>query len=538
MSRDHVLILAGSDEPVPGWVAGLDGSSTGTVEPTAAIDELRDALRTATCVLADAGVGDAMERIRRAHQADPTVQAVLVAPRAYQPGLSRTILFTPGIGEVWVRTPGEVDPKLVARAGEVTRIRRGYRQTRSRIAQDLSVFEPSRVQRAVISDAYLAALLEAVPDPVISLDEAGIVLSWNPSAERVLGYPRGEAVGRRLAELFITPSGAPALGDDDLRAPDPQRRETRFRRRSGEIGVSEMIVSAVEAGGQRVFAVVLHDVTAERQAQAEIELQATELEAQTEELQAQAAELELVNEELQARTVELEETASARDRFYAAMSHELRTPINAVLGFLDLLLTGVYGPLAEKQEHGLVRARRAARHLHELVDDVLDLARIEAGRMELHVEETHFPHVIEEVIETIHSVADRAGSELRVEGPARHRLRTDPRRLRQILLNLLSNAVRFGLGRPILVRWDIGEEGGVRIEVVDRGEGIEPQDLERIFDEFTQVGSNSDGGTGLGLPISLRLARLLGGSLEVSSEPGEGSTFRLVLPASMPDPAQ
>jgi PAS domain S-box-containing protein len=534
MGKLSTVVLRRLDEALPAWHAAAAGEPERFVEPNAPLDRLREVLGGASCVLVDGTVPDAADRVRRAHRADPTVQAVIVAPPQLRERLTRSILFTPGLGEVWIRSPDEIHPDLLHIAGDITRTRRRYLRTEHTIARDLATLEPSRDQRAVITDAYLSALLEAVPDPVLSIDDRGIVLSWNPGAERVLGYARAEAVGRPLRELFLTADGASALLEDEASDGVSSRREIEFRRRDGVVGIAELIVSSVDAAGHRVRAVIIHDLTAERQAQAEIETQAVELEAQAEELQAQAVELETVNDELQDRSDALEHALRSRERFYAAMSHELRTPINAMLGFVDLVLTGVYGPIAPKQEEALVRALRAARHLHELVNDVLDLARIEAGRMEILAEPVRFPLVIIEVIETMRAVADQAGSELVLRGPESHTIRTDPRRLRQILLNLLSNAIKFGLGRPVEIRWQVAGDGGVEVEVVDHGAGIEPADIDRIFDEFTQVGTQSGPGTGLGLPISRRLATLLGGSLHASSTPGDGSTFRVRLPPTAP----
>ncbi len=232
---------------------------------------------------------------------------------------------------------------------------------------------------------------------------------------------------------------------------------------------------------------------------------------------------------------ERERALESRDRFYAAMSHELRTPINAILGYNDLLLAGIYGPLNEAQQGGLEKGQRAARHLLELVNDVLDLSKLEAGKMELQPEEVDVPGLVEELFVTVRPMAEDRGSELRTTcSPETPRIVTDPRRVRQILLNLLSNAIKFGEGRPIEVRCGDAPAGGVVVEVADRGAGIATVDIPRIFDEFVQLPSSTPGGTGLGLPISLRLARVLGGSLEVDSEPEVGSTFRLLLPAASP----
>ena len=228
-----------------------------------------------------------------------------------------------------------------------------------------------------------------------------------------------------------------------------------------------------------------------------------------------------------------EAALAARSRFYAAMSHELRTPINAILGYNDLLLASVYGALSPKQAEGLEGAQRAARHLLELVNDVLDLSKIEAGKMDLVMEEVDVAALLEDLLATVRPLAAEHGSALSCDfEPDLPRILTDPRRLRQILLNLLSNAIKYGQGGPVTVRCSATDAGGVRSEVVDRGKGIAAEDLPRIFEDFVQLDQASKGGTGLGLAISKRLADLLGGRLEAESELGVGSTFRLDLPAA------
>ncbi|HYW10715.1 MAG TPA: ATP-binding protein [Longimicrobium sp.] len=230
-----------------------------------------------------------------------------------------------------------------------------------------------------------------------------------------------------------------------------------------------------------------------------------------------------------------EAAVASRSRFYAAMSHELRTPINAILGYNDLILSGVYGDLAGKQEGALERAQRAARHLLDLVNDVLDLSKLEAGKVEVVAEQCSIPDLVRDLFATVRPLAEEKGSDLRMvdDGAARDVV-TDPRRVRQILLNLLSNAIKFGRSRPVEVRVAGGPDRGVSVEVVDQGEGIAPEHLERVFEEFVQLPDSVRGGTGLGLPISRGLSELLGGRLEAESAPGEGSTFRLVLPRTLP----
>ena len=249
-----------------------------------------------------------------------------------------------------------------------------------------------------------------------------------------------------------------------------------------------------------------------------------------------AAKLSQMNDELHRRQVALEQAMGARNRFYASMSHELRTPINAVIGYSTLMLDNIYGPLNAKQKEGLQRTLKAARHLLELVNDVLDLSKIEAGKIELTLQPVMFPSVIEDLFVTVRPLADEYGSSLGLEMDGESfNIVSDPRRVRQILLNLLSNAIKFGEGKPIRVVCKQNADRGVEIEVVDQGVGIAKDDISRIFEEFVQVSESKQPGTGLGLPISRRLAQLLDGALSVHSEPGQGSRFRLTLPASLED---
>ncbi|HEX3157751.1 MAG TPA: CHASE domain-containing protein [Gemmatimonadaceae bacterium] len=238
--------------------------------------------------------------------------------------------------------------------------------------------------------------------------------------------------------------------------------------------------------------------------------------------------------EVQARA-RAQHSEITRSRFYAAMSHELRTPLNAILGYNDLLLVGVYGPLAEGQQRGIERSQLAARHLLDVVNDVLDLSKIEAGKMDLDDEPVAIAPLVQDLFTTLHRMAEEAGATLRLEcdDPAQ-RVHTDARRVRQILLNLLSNAIKFGSGGQVLVRCTHTRSGGVEVTVVDEGPGIAEEDQQQIFEEFVQLPSLARGGTGLGLPISRKLATILGGSLTVESAPGAGATFRLTLPAVRP----
>ncbi len=253
-------------------------------------------------------------------------------------------------------------------------------------------------------------------------------------------------------------------------------------------------------------------------------------------LAERSRELERANEELRWST-------EAKDRFFASMSHELRTPLNAILGYQSLMLEGVVGEVGAPLRPFLEKAHRATRNLLLLVNDVLDLSKLAAGKMELVQNPTRLRAVVEEAIATIEPMA--AVKDLPIEVRPTFPtlvLFTDADRVRQILINLLSNAVKFtDAGRvtvSVVGHADGAEdgdepvpEGWVEFRVADTGPGIPLVDQERIFHEFEQiVGATSRGGTGLGLPISRKLARLLGGDLLVRSAPGHGSVFTLRLP--------
>ncbi len=233
----------------------------------------------------------------------------------------------------------------------------------------------------------------------------------------------------------------------------------------------------------------------------EAEKRELELEHRTSMLEAEArsaAKLSQMNDELHRRQIALEQAMGARNRFYASMSHELRTPINAVIGYSTLMLDNIYGPLNSRQKEGLQRTLKAARHLLELVNDVLDLSKIEAGKIELSLQPVMFPALIEDLFVTVRPLADEYGSTLSLEMEAEpFNIVSDPRRVRQVLLNLLSNAIKFGEGKPIRVTCKQTEDHGVEIAVIDEGVGIAPDDIPRIFEEFVQISESKQPGTGL-----------------------------------------
>ena len=231
-----------------------------------------------------------------------------------------------------------------------------------------------------------------------------------------------------------------------------------------------------------------------------------------------------------ARLVEdLRRATTIKERFFAQMSHELRTPINAILGYSTLITDGIMGPMPASVQQMLNRIRVSGQHLLELVNDVLDISRLEANKVNLSFEAFDLAELAREAMLSVEPQANAKGLDLVIDAPDALRITADPARVRQIILNLASNAVKFtGAGQVTVQVRRVAE--WVEVSVIDTGVGISPADIDRIFEEFAQVGKG-DQGTGLGLTISRRLAKMLGGDLSATSEVGRGSRFTLRLPA-------
>jgi PAS domain S-box-containing protein len=383
------------------------------------------------------------------------------------------------------------------------------------------------------AEARFTEVIASVTDAIITFDDEKHITLFNVGAEQTFGISASDVLHTSLLRLLEPASRAAfarliAQAALPNRAPANRQEIVTACRTGGEQFQFECSLSYLRLTEGGIFTLIGRDIT---------ERVATEraLRHQAEQLAKISEELRATNENLLERQRELEEAIGARSRFYASMSHELRTPINAMLGYTSLLLEGVYGHLNEKQADGIERAQRAAKHLLELVNDILDLSKIEAGKFDLKPERVTFPLLLDELFVTVRPLAQQNGSELTLEhDDPPITVVSDARRVRQIILNLLSNAIKFGKGKPISVRSSATPEGGVQIDVRDRGEGIAPADQARIFDEFVQLSRRrNQEGTGLGLAISQRLATLLRGTLTVDSELGQGSTFTLRLPAAL-----
>jgi signal transduction histidine kinase len=244
--------------------------------------------------------------------------------------------------------------------------------------------------------------------------------------------------------------------------------------------------------------------------------------------------------EIEDKSRQLEAASRHKSEFLANMSHELRTPLNAVIGFSEVLIQRMFGDLTDKQEEYLKDIFSSGQHLLSLINDILDLSKIEAGRMELAISEFDLPGAIENVLILMRERAGRRGVTLgRTVDERLGTIHADERKVKQVLLNLLSNALKFTPeGGRIDVRAGF-RDGVVEIAVTDTGIGIAPEDHETVFEEFRQVGAASHGveGTGLGLALSRKFVALHGGRIWVESAMGHGATFTFTLPpAGSPTP--
>jgi signal transduction histidine kinase len=243
-------------------------------------------------------------------------------------------------------------------------------------------------------------------------------------------------------------------------------------------------------------------------------------------------------EQLQARTHQLEVASRHKTEFLASMSHELRTPLNAIIGFSEVLVEQMFGPLNDKQMEYLRDIHASGQHLLTLINDVLDLSKIEAGRMELAAAETDVPQLVEAAMNLVRERAERQGLTLSLAlEPEVQTWVLDERKIKQVLINLLANAVKFTpAGGCVAVRARRPDTDRLEVSVIDTGSGIAAQDQAHVFEEFRQASGNylrKSEGTGLGLALARRFVELHGGRLGLQSAPGQGSTFTFTLPAGL-----
>ena len=369
------------------------------------------------------------------------------------------------------------------------------------------------------SEERFRLLVHSVRDyAIFMLDPHGIVSSWNEGAQRIKGYTADEIIGRHFSTFY--PPGDNAAGKPawelEVATAEGRLEDEGWRlRKDGTRFWANVVITAVRnpRGELLGFTKVTRDLTERREAERRA-LEATR------------------------RVAEAEAANRTKSEFLAAMSHELRTPLNAIGGYAELMAVGIGGEVTEEQRGYLEKIQRSQRHLLNIINDLLNFSRIEAGQLEYEIA----PVPLHESIQAVGAMLLPQAVEKTIDlvlGPCPPGLRAlaDQVKVEQIILNLCTNAVKFtGPGGRVEVRC-AARGARVEVEVIDTGVGIPADAMERIFEPFVQLGrglTTQHEGTGLGLAISRDMARAMGGDLAVRSEEGRGSTFTLALPAADP----
>jgi PAS domain S-box-containing protein len=377
------------------------------------------------------------------------------------------------------------------------------------IKQDIT--EKTRAEEAQrSSELRYRRLFESAKDGILILDaNSGRIVDVNPFLIELLGFSKEEFIGKELWQIGLFKDvAASRLAFAELQ----QRGYIRYadlplETRAGLVKPVEFVSNSYLVGESRVIQCNIRDIT----------------------------ERKRFEKELQEKNLELEKANLAKDRFLASMSHELRTPLNAIIGFTGTLLMKLPGPLTSDQEHQLRIVQSSGKHLHSLINDLLDLAKIESGKVEIKYEPITCQGVVAEVAAALRPLAENKGLEFIVKAPETSvRVESDRRILSQILINLTNNAIKFTEKGKVQIELNTRPSNGhmlATIDVIDTGIGIRPADKEKLFQAFQQVdGDHRSEGTGLGLYLSQKLAVLVKGRIELESEYGKGSVFRLLIP--------
>ena len=399
-----------------------------------------------------------------------------------------------------------------------------------------------RIAQAEVRDERhrLDLIIDSVADPILVTDQEGDIVLMNTPAERLFNAPgiEDEATLRRVrangANLTSFVSNVLTRSGEQRYRGEIQLGDPATGRPLPVEAVAGTILS--EQGELMWVVTILHDLTEaieKARLYEQLKQASVELERKVQEATAELAEQ---NELLRRQHIALEQASALKSQFLANMSHEFRTPLNAILGYTHMLLNNVTGQVTDPQRKSLSRIDSNARHLLALINDILDITRIEAGRMPLNVATFGVGDLFDEVLSELEPIIKRSNlsvsTRLRGAVPS---VRSDRQKVKQIVLNLLSNALKFTpSGSVTMTAWYDSRVRQVAIAVKDTGVGIPGDDQAKVFEDFRQLDSSPArgyGGTGLGLSICRRLSHILGGTIDLQSAAGRGSTFTLRLPA-------
>jgi PAS domain S-box-containing protein len=391
------------------------------------------------------------------------------------------------------------------------------RQLENEISERKRVQEEVRILNADLdrrqAEEKFRGVLESAPDSMVIVNQDGEIILVNSRAEELFGYQRHELVGRS-AEVLLS---------ERLRSGHPNRGSRYFTEPREETDAELDLYGLSKHGNEFPIEIRISPFRTEEGVLVSSSIRDT-------------TDRKRFEKTLQEKNIELQKANRAKDQFLAGMSHELRTPLNAILGFTGTLLMRLPGPLTPDQEKQLRIVQTSGRHLLSLINDLLDLAKIESGKVELRRELVDCTDVLNEIASYLQPMAAGKNVALSIDvTPNELLIETDRRALHQILLNLANNAMKFTDAGfvQLQMREKILDSGAVvEFVVSDTGVGIRPEDQDKLFQAFSQVDAASDRchyGTGLGLHLSQKLAELLGGQITFESEFGKGSTFRLTL---------
>ena len=386
----------------------------------------------------------------------------------------------------------------------------------------------------------LNLLIDSVADPIIVTDQEGEISLMNNPAERLFTVVPGSGeeaqriVRANDAHFTSFVSGLLSTGWETTRRGEIALVDPNTDRLVPVEALAAKMLS--EVGELTAIVTILHDRTEaieRNQLYEQLKLASEELEGK---VRAATAELANQNELLRRQALELEQASAAKSQFLANVSHELRTPLNAILGYAAMTLQGVSGELSAPQRRNLSRIDANARHLLTLINEILDITRIEAGRMPIQVVAFNLADLVHEVTTELEPIITRSRLEVISKLGDVPTMRTDRQKVKQILVNLLSNALKFTQKGSVTIKVQMQGKHTVSISVIDTGIGIPKSDHVRIFEDFRQVDQTprrAYGGTGLGLSICRRLTTMLRGTLKVESRVGHGSTFILAIPTTL-----